>query len=51
MITEVEINLVMMALSGSPVVTTSEFADKVEKILRQHMEEENNEEIHWTFKK
>ena len=51
MIIEQEITLVMMALSGSSVVTTSELADKVEKILRQHMEEENNEEIYRTFKK
>ena len=43
MITESEINLVMVALSGTPVVTTSKFADKIEKILRQYMEEDNNE--------
>ena len=46
MITEREIDLVMMALSGNPVVTTSELADKVEKILKQHTEEEKHEEIH-----
>lgn len=46
MITEIEINLVMMALAGHPIVTTSDFADRVEKILRQHMEEDKNEEIH-----
>ena len=43
MLTESEINLVMIALSGTPVVTTSEFADKIEKILRQHMEENSSE--------
>lgn len=43
MLTESEINLVMIALSGTPVVTTSEFADKIEKILRQYMEENSSE--------
>ena len=43
MITESEINLVMATLSGTPVVTTSEFADKIEKILRQYVEGNNNE--------
>ena len=46
MITEIEIKLVMMALAGRPIVTTSDLADRVEKILRQHMEEDKNEEIH-----
>ena len=31
-----EIQMVMDALSGTPICTTAEFADKIEKILRQY---------------
>ena len=41
-LTEKEIETVMNALSGSPVVTTSEFADKIEQILRLHTIDKNN---------
>ena len=33
----------MNALAGYPTITTSEFADKVEKILRNYKESEDNE--------
>lgn len=36
-ISEKEIDLVMQALSGSPVVTSAKFADKIERILKRHM--------------
>lgn len=36
-LTNTEIELVMNALSGNPVVTSSKFADKIESILRQHV--------------
>lgn len=36
--TEEEIKTVMDALCGCPIVTTAEFADKVEKILREYKE-------------
>ena len=42
-INEEEIEIVMNALAGYPTVTTSEFADKVEKILRNYKESEDNE--------
>ena len=35
-ITENDIALVMNALAGQPIVTTSEFADKIEKILKNY---------------
>lgn len=41
--TESEIEIVMYALSGYPIVTTSEFADKVEKALRAYEEENEHE--------
>lgn len=34
-LTDAEIEIVMRALSGTPIVTSSEFANKVERILRQ----------------
>lgn len=37
--TEYEIEIVMNALAGTPTVTTAAFADKVEAILRQHLQE------------
>ncbi len=37
--TEMEIEVVMNALAGEPIVTTAAFADKVEAILRQHLQE------------
>ena len=40
---EEEIEIVMNALAGYPTVTTSEFADKVEKVLRNYKESEDNE--------
>lgn len=40
---EEEIEIVMNALTGHPTVTTSEFADKVERILREYKESEDNE--------
>ena len=36
--TEKEIEVVMNALSGTPTVTSAEFANKVEKILRNYKE-------------
>ena len=36
--TEKEIEVVMNALAGMPTLTTSKFADKVEKILRDYKE-------------
>ena len=36
-LTNAEVELVMNALSGNPVVTSSKFADKIESILRQHV--------------
>ena len=36
--TEKEIEIVMLALSGKPTVTTAAFADKVENILRSYKE-------------
>lgn len=36
--TEKEIETVMNALAGTPTVTTTEFANKVEKILREYKE-------------
>ena len=47
--TEKEIEIVMNALSGTPTLTTSKFADKVEKILRDYREKDN-EQIYTTFK-
>ena len=40
---EKEIEIVMNALSGTPTVTTAEFANKVERILRKYMEDKLNE--------
>ncbi len=40
---EKEIEIVMNALSGTPTVTTVEFANKVERILRKCMEDKLNE--------
>ena len=48
---EEEIEIVMNALAGQPTITTSEFADKVEKILRNYKESEDNEQIHKAKKK
>ncbi len=39
--TEKEIEVVMNALAGTPTVTTSDFADKVERILREYKEDKN----------
>lgn len=39
---EKEIQIVMSALSGTPTVTTSEFADRVEKALRSYKETGND---------
>ena len=36
-----ELDLVMNALSGSPTLTSSSFADKIEKILKQYMIQED----------
>ena len=36
-LTNTEVELVMNALSGNPVVTSSKFADKIESILMQHV--------------
>ena len=47
--TEKEIEIVMNALVGIPIVTTAEFAQKVEKILREYKECDDNEQIHTTF--
>lgn len=41
--TEQEIKIVMDALSGTPIVTTAEFANKVEKILKEYKESDENE--------
>lgn len=41
--TETEIEIVMNALSGHPIVTTSEFADKVERALRAYKEKNEYE--------
>ena len=49
--TEQEIKIVMNALSGTPTVTTSEFADKVEKILRESKEGDDNEQIYTAFER
>ena len=41
--TEKEIETVMNALAGIPTVTTVELANKVEKILREYKECNDNE--------
>lgn len=41
--TEKEIEIVMNALAGIPTVTTAEFANKVEKILRKYKDSDDNE--------
>lgn len=41
--TEKEIEIVMNALVGISIVTTAEFANKVEKILREYKECDDNE--------
>ena len=41
--TEKEIEIVMNALAGMPTVTTTEFANKVEKILRKYKDSDDNE--------
>lgn len=41
--TEKEIEIVMNALAGIPTVTTVEFANKVEKILRKYKDSDDNE--------
>lgn len=41
--TEQEIKIVMDALAGTPTVTTAEFANRVEKILRESKENDDNE--------
>lgn len=38
MLTEKEIQIVMNALNGTPTLTTSKFADKIETILRKYKE-------------
>lgn len=38
MLTEKEIQIVMSALNGTPTLTTSKFADKIETILRKYKE-------------
>lgn len=43
LITEQEIKIVMNALAGIPTVTTAELANKVEKILREYKECDDNE--------
>ncbi len=40
--TEKEIEIVINALAGVPTLTSSAFADKVEKILRNSMEEDKH---------
>ena len=40
---EEEIEIVMNALAGYPTLTSAAFADKVEKILREYKESEDNE--------
>lgn len=42
-VTEEEIETVMNALAGIPTVTTAEFANKVEKILRKYKDSDDNE--------
>ena len=37
-LTEKEIQIVMNALNGTPTLTTSKFADKIETILRKYKE-------------
>lgn len=41
--TEREIKIVMNALNGTSTVTTVEFANKVEKILRESKDGDDNE--------
>lgn len=41
--TEKEIEIVMNALAGVPTLTSSDFADKVGKILRNSMEGDKHE--------
>ena len=41
--TEKEIEVVMNALAGEPTLTSAEFANKVEKILRNYKESEVHE--------
>ena len=41
--TEKEIKIVMDALVGTPTLTTAEFADRVEKILREYKEPDDND--------
>lgn len=41
--TEEEIEVVMNALAGEPTLTSVEFANKVEKILRNYKESEVHE--------
>ena len=41
--TEKEIEVVMNALAGEPTLTSVEFANKVEKILRKYKESEVHE--------
>ena len=36
-LTNADVELVMSALSGNPIVTSSKFADKIEKILKRHV--------------
>lgn len=38
MLTEKEIQIVMNAFNGTPTLTTSKFADKIETILRKYKE-------------
>lgn len=45
MLTESEIKIVMDALCGYPACTTSEFADRVEKILRGDSSSEKKSDI------
>jgi hypothetical protein len=42
-VTEEEIETVMNALAGIPTVTTTKFANKVEKILRKYKGSDDNE--------
>ena len=42
MLTEKEIQIVMNALNGTPTLTTSKFADKIETILRKYKEHSCN---------
>lgn len=41
--TEREIEIVMNALAGTPTLTSVEFANKVEKILKNYKESDDNE--------